>query len=205
MYMHAGQDLQLAHQSQARWQPGCASIRSELSSPVYLPMTMEVCSALMRAITTYLLAVDAFAESDEDVAAAVAFAAQVLQIPLEYVKQSVAAGNVSPVKKMSASSEADVAKNPEVKDASTQTLHGSHQDNAQSSHGCTCYLHNGKTCAHMNLTSTSEQCSSMVKHGPLTTRPHMDIVCTRDPVDQARLMDRVQERQQVQAKKCRQR
>ncbi|KAL0045022.1 hypothetical protein WJX82_005590 [Trebouxia sp. C0006] len=108
-----GQDLQLAHQSQARWQPGCASIRSELSSPVYLPMTMEVCSALMRAITTYLLAVDAFAESDEDVAAAVAFAAQVLQIPLEYVKQSVAAGNVSPVKKMSASSEADVAKNPE--------------------------------------------------------------------------------------------
>ena len=87
---------------------------------------MEVCSALMRAITTYLLAVDAFAESDEDVTAAVAFAAQVLQLPLEYVKQRVAAGKVSPVRETSASSEADVAKSPEVKDASSQVLHGSH-------------------------------------------------------------------------------
>ncbi len=78
MYIHAGADLRLAHQSQARWQPECASIRSELPSTVYLPMTMEVCSALMRALTTYMLAVDAFADSDEDVAAAVAFAAQVL-------------------------------------------------------------------------------------------------------------------------------
>ncbi len=160
---------------------------------------MEVCSALMRALTTYMLAVDAFAESDEDVAAAVAFAAQVLKIPLEYVKQSVAAGNVSPVRDMAASSEADVAKSPEVKDASSQVLHGSHQDSVQSSHGCTCYLHNGKTCAHMNLTNTSKQCSSMV----LSQQDlKWIIVCIRY---QARLMDRVQERQQVQVKKCRQR
>ncbi len=156
MYIHAGEDLQFTHQSQTRWQPGCASIRSELSSTVYLPMAMEVCSALMRAITTYMLAVDAFAESDEDVTAAVAFAAQVLQIPLEFVKQSVAIGNVSLVREMSASLEADVAKSPEVKDASTQMLHGSHQHSVQSSHQCTCYLHNCKTRAHRNLTGTSE-------------------------------------------------
>jgi len=141
IYIHAGEDLQFTHQSQTRWQPGCASIRSELSSTVYLPMTMAVCSALMRAITTYLLAVDAFAESDEDAIAAVAFAAQVLQIFLEFAKQSVAAGNVSLVRETSASSEADVAKNPEVKDASTQMLHGSHQHSVQSSHQCTCCLH----------------------------------------------------------------
>ena len=160
---------------------------------------MEVCSALMRALTTFMLAMDAFAESDEDVAAAVAFAAQVLKIPLEYVKQSVAAGNVSPVRDMAASSEADVAKSPEVKDASSQVLHGSHQDSVQSSHGCTCYLHNGKTCAHMNLTNTSKQCSSMV----LSQQDlKWIIVCIRY---QARLMDRVQERQQVQVKKSRQR
>ena len=125
--------------------------------------------------------------------------ATLLKIPLEYVKQSVAAGNVSPVRDMAASSEADVAKSPEVKDASSRVLHGSHQDSVQSSHGCTCYLHNGKTCAHMNLTNTSKQCSSMV----LSQQDlKWIIVCIRY---QARLMDRVQERQQVQVKKSRQR
>ncbi|DBA82454.1 TPA: hypothetical protein ACH3X2_000688 [Trebouxia sp. C0005] len=104
-------DPQLAYQT--RWQPGHASIRAELSSSVYLPMTLDVCSALMRAITTYMLAVDAFAESAEEMTAAVAFAAQVLQIPLEFVKQSVAAGGISIVTEMSAGPESDVAERPE--------------------------------------------------------------------------------------------
>lgn len=124
-------------------------------------MTLEICSALMRAIITYMLAVDAFAESDEDVTAAVAFAAQVLRIPLEVVKQSIAAGDVSIVREISVGRESDAVKSPEVKDASAQVLHGSHQHIVHSSHQCTC-LHNCKICAHMNLTSTSEKCGSMV-------------------------------------------
>ncbi len=150
IYIHAGEDLQLAHQSQTRWQPGCASVRPDMCSSACLPATLEVCSALTRAITTCMLAVDAFAESDEDVTAAVAFAAQVLQIPLEAVKQSVAASDVSVVRETSAGPESDVAKSPEVKDASAQVLHCSHQHSVHSSHQCTCCLHKCKIWAHMN-------------------------------------------------------
>ena len=85
-----------------------------------------------------MLAVDAFAESAEEMTAAVAFAAQVLQIPLEFVKQSVAAGGISIVTEMSAGPESDVAERPEVKDASASALHDSHQRNVHSSHQCTC-------------------------------------------------------------------
>ena len=109
-----------------------------------------------------MLAVDAFAESDEDVTAAVAFAAQVLQVPLEVVKQSVTAGDISVVRKMSADQEPDASQSPKVKNTSAQVLDGSHQHIVHSSQQCTCCLHNCKICAHMNLTSTSEKCGSKV-------------------------------------------
>ncbi|KAL0018276.1 hypothetical protein WJX77_003271 [Trebouxia sp. C0004] len=113
LLLSTGDDLQLAHQSRTCWQPGSASIRSEMTSSDYLPMTLEVCSALMQAIITYMLAVDAFAESDEDVTAAVAFAGQVLQIPLKLVRQSVAAGDVTVVRELPAGPESESPKSPE--------------------------------------------------------------------------------------------
>lgn len=138
IYIYAGEDSQLAYQSLTHWQPGCAILHSGLSSSDYLPVTLDICSVLMRAIKTYMLAVDAFAESDEDVTAAVAFAAQVLQVPLEVVKHSVTAGDISVVRNKSAAQEPDASQSPKVKTTSAQVLDGSHQHIVYSSQQCTC-------------------------------------------------------------------